>query len=105
MPLARKPTTGMSASPMIRVRTESEAIDWASGCNMDGIPGAFTESPSTPVGAGRAAALSIGEECMKWLNKLQTTTTHRQCKMGANIERAAAALACGGMGWRAISLH
>ena len=38
MPLARKPTTGMSASLMIRVRTDSEAIDWASGCNMGGIP-------------------------------------------------------------------
>src|SRR5262245_38284222 len=37
-PLARKPTTGTSASPMMRVRTETEAIDWADDWSMHDFP-------------------------------------------------------------------
>src|SRR5262249_6231077 len=38
-PLARKPTTGTSASPMMRVRTEMEAIDWANDWSMHAFQG------------------------------------------------------------------
>src|SRR5262245_33970875 len=49
-PLARKPTTGTSASPMIRVRTETEAIDWANDWSMHAFPG---QRRSAPDGAYR----------------------------------------------------
>src|SRR5262245_48924855 len=38
-PLARKPTTGTSASPMMRVRTETEAIDRANDWSMHALQG------------------------------------------------------------------
>src|SRR5689334_3710462 len=38
IPLARKPTTGTSASPMMRVRTETEAIDWRRVWSMHAFP-------------------------------------------------------------------
>ncbi len=59
-PLARKPTTGTSASPMMRVRTETEAIDWANDWSMHAFPGqqaASMTNGSAPIGAGRGAAI------------------------------------------------
>src|SRR3981189_278356 len=74
IPLARTPTTGTSASPMIRVRTETEAIEWANDWSMHAFPGQrrndrYDRRLSEPV-----ALRQYGRECTKWLNKLQTTT-------------------------------
>jgi hypothetical protein len=55
---------------MIRVRTETEAIEWVNDWSMHAFQG---KAANEGAYRSRSRCGNMGE-CTKWLNKLQTTT-------------------------------